>query len=345
MISAKVFLSFPRDMALLGGAGGWMIILLAGIFSLIGFYFLNSIIHQYPSQNIIQIAHQLTGKIVGTILGTAIFIFFLLLSSLLLRKFAESFILAILPRTPISVIMLFFLVLLMYAAFLGIETLSRVAWFFGPYLLIALLTILLFSLSQSSFQNLFPILGTGPGPILKSSLIHSSIFGEILLLGLIAPLIRERKKVFGVGIFSIIIAILINLVVTVTIILVFNFTTAEKIIFPIFQLARLINFGEFIQRVEAVFVFLWFFTAGIQLAGLFYGTIISFSETFNIKEYRPLIFPIAVIVLAISIIPPSMTDTIVLNDFVLSNFYGIIAFGIPFLLWLVSIFYQKAQSR
>ena len=286
MMSAKVFLSFPRDMALLGEAGGWMIILFAGILSLIGFYFLNSLIHKYPSRNIIGISRQLTGKIIGTVLGTAIFIFFLLLTSLLLREFAESFILAILPITPISVIMLFFLILLMYAAFLGIETLSRVAWFFGPYLLIALLTILLFSLPQGSLQNLTPILGTGPWPILKNSVIHISIFAEILLLGLIAPLIRERKQIFKVGLLSIIIAIFTNLVVTLTVILVFNFTAAGKIIFPIFQLARLIAYGEFIQRVEAVFVFLWFFTAGIQLVGLFYGTIISCSETFNLKELQ-----------------------------------------------------------
>ncbi len=344
MMSAKVFLSFPRDMALLGGAGGWMINLFAGIFSLIGFYFLNALIHKYPSQDIIGITQRLTGKWVGMFLGTAIFIFFLLLTALLLRKFAESFILSILPRTPISVIIFFFLVLLMYASFLGIEALTRVAWFFGPYLLIALLTILLFCLPQGNYQNLFPILGTGPGPILKSSIAHIAIFGEILLLGLIAPLIRERNQVFKVGILSVIIAIIINLVVTITVIMIFNFTAAEKIIFPIFQLARLINFGEFIQRVEAGFVFLWFFTSGIQLAGLFYGTIISFSKIFNIKEYRPLIFPIAVIVFAISIIPASMTDTVMLNDFVLSNFYGIVAFGIPLLLWLVSIFRKGAQT-
>jgi spore germination protein (amino acid permease) len=343
LMSAKVFLSFPRDMALLGGAGGWIIILLAGIFSLIGFYFLYSLIRKYPSQSIIQISHQLTGSIPGKVIGIIIFAFFLILTSMMLRKFAESFILAILPRTPISLIMIFFLVLLIYATLLGIETLSRVAWFFGPYLLIALLTILFFSLPEGSTANLTPVLGPGPWPILKNSIIHSSIFSEILLLGLVAPLIRKQDKVFGVGLYSLIIAVFINLVVTVTTIFVFNYVSAGKIIFPIFQLARLIAYGEFIQRVEAVFVFLWFFTAGIQLGGLFYGSVISFAETFQIKEYRPLVFPIALIILAISILPASMTDTIILNDFTLSNYYWGIALGIPFLLWLISMILKKGR--
>lgn len=344
MMSAKVFLSFPRDMALLGDSGGWIIVLFAGIISLIGFYFLNSLIHKYPFQSIIQISHNLTGGFLGMVLGIIIFVFFLLITSLMLRKFAESFILAILPRTPISTIMIFFLVLLIYATMLGIETLSRVAWFFGPYLLIALLTILFFALPQGSMSNLTPVLGTGLLPILKHSVVHISMFSEILLLGLIAPLVRKQDKIFGVGNYSLIIAIFINLVVTLTSIVVFNYVAAGRIIFPIFQLARLITYGEFIQRVEAVFVFLWFFTAGIQLGGLFYGSVISFAETFHIKEYRPLTFPIALIVLTLSILPASMTDTILLNDFTLSNYYWGTALGIPFLLWFISIFTKKGRD-
>jgi spore germination protein (amino acid permease) len=343
LISAKVFLSFPRDLALLGDAAGWIIILLAGSLSLIGFYFLNSLIHQYPSQNIIQISRQLTGNIFGTGFGIIIFVFFLILTAFMLRKFAESFILTILPRTPISLIMIVFLILLIYTVLLGIETLSRVAWFFGPYLLIALATILLFSLPMAHLDNLTPVLGPGPLPILKHSIIRSSFFAEIILLGLVAPLIRKQEKVFGIGFYSLVISILINLAVTLTMTMVFNYVASSHIIFPIFQLARLISYGEFIQRVEALFVFLWFFTAGIQLGGLFYGCVISFSETFKINEYRPLVFPLAVIILTISILPSTMTNTIVINDFVLTNFYWVIALGVPFILWLIAILFKKGR--
>ena len=343
LLSAKVFLSFPRDLALLGGSAGWLIVLLAGVLSLIGYYFLISVLQKYPSQNIIQIARQVTGKVPGTILGIIIFVFFLLLTSMMLRKFAESFILEILPRTPISVIMIFFLILLSYAAMLGVETLTRVAWFFGPYLLVALLTILFFSLPQGAWENLTPVLGAGPLPIFKNAVKHNSIFSEILLLGLIAPLIRKQDKVFQVGLYSIIISIFIQMVVAITVVFVFNYAAASRIIFPIFQLARLITYGEFIQRVEAVFVFLWFFTAGIHMGGLFYGSVASCAETFQIQEYRPRIVPMAVIIVAVGIIPNSMTDTVVLNDFMLSFFYWITALGVPFLLWLVMVLLKRRR--
>lgn len=342
ILSAKIFLSFPRNMALLGDAAGWIIVLLSGIYSLVGYFFLSALLRKYPGKNIIQISHQISGSFIGKLIGVLVFLFFLAITSMYLRQFAEIFILAILPRTPISVITIFFLMLLIYATILGIETLSRVAWFLGPYLLATLVAILLFSLPKGTFDFLIPVLGPGPLPLLKYSLVHLSIFAEIILLGMIAPLIRDREKVNRVGLYSLAAAVIINTGVTLLTIGVFNYVEVRKMIFPIFQLTRLIAYGEFIQRIEAVFVFLGFFWSGIQLGALFYGTVTSFAETFRIKNYRPLTLPIAVLVFTISLIPTSMTEAVDLNDYTVSPsyisiYYSAVAFGIPLLLWLITI--------
>jgi spore germination protein (amino acid permease) len=345
VMSAKIFLSFPRNMAVLGEAAGWMIVLLSGILSLIGFYFIYFLIRKYPGNNIIEIARIICGPILGAILGLIFFLFFLIITSLFLRQFVESFILSILPRTPISVVTLTFLILLVYGCLLGIETISRVAWFYGPYLLTGLAVILLFSMFQANIQHLAPVLGAGPLPLLKSSLNNISLFSEILLFGLIAPLIANKTKIFGVGIYSIIFAIVINVIIVMTVVLVFNYVSAAKLIFPVFQLARLIVLEEFIQRVEAVFVFLWFFSAAIQLCALFYGTVTSFAQAFRIRDYRPLSIPIAVLVFTLSLIPTSMTQAVNINDFQISKYYSIVAFGIPLLLWLASLIIKKRSSE
>lgn len=346
-ISAKIFLSFPRNMALLGDAAGWIIVLLAGILSLLGYFFISALLRKYPGKNIIQIAQQVGGGFVGKIIGILFFLFFLVITSLYLRQFAESFILAVLPRTPISVLTIFFLVLLIYATLLGIETLSRVAWLLGPYLLATLSIILIFSFPQATSNFLTPILGPGPTRLLKYSVLNLSIFSEIILLGMIAPIIRDRHRINRIGLISLIASLVLNVGITVLVITVFNFTAAQKMIFPVFQLTRLIAYGEFIQREEAVFVFLWFFWAGIQLSGLFYSAVTSFAQTFRIKNYRPLTLPIAVLAFTISLIPTSMTEAVELNDYAVSPswisiYYAAVAFGIPLLLWLVSVVHKPS---
>ena len=346
-LTAKIYLSFPRNMALLGDAAGWIIVLLSGIYSLVGYFFLSSLLRKYPGKNIIQISNQLGGPIVGKIIGVGFFLFFSAITSLYLRQFAESFILAILPRTPISILTIFFLVLLIYTVLLGIETLSRVAWLLGPYLLTALIIILFFSLPQASLNHLTPVLGPGPAPLLKYSIANLSIFAEIILLGIIAPLVRDRNKINRIGVIGLTVAIIINVGITTLATAVFNYAAIQKMIFPIFQLTRLIAYGEFIQRVEAVFVFLWFFWAGIQLGGLFYGTVTSFAQTFRIKNYRPLTFPLAVLIFTLSLIPTSMTEAVELNDYVfkpslLGIYYVLGSIGLPFLLWLISLFKKRS---
>jgi len=344
LMSGQVFLSMPRNMALLGDTAGWMIVLLAGIFSLIGYYFLATLLEKYPDQDILQISQFICGKFLGTIIGTVFFLFFLTISSLMLRQFAESFIISILPNTPISVISLFFLFLLIYGTLQGIETLTRVAWFFGPYLLLAFIITIGFSMPYADLELLLPILGKGPLPILKHSALHTSLFSNIILLGIIAPKIREQTKTFRTGLYSLILAIVINTVVTAAVLITFNYTSTSKLVFPIFQLTRLITLGEFIQRVEAIFVFLWFFTAAILMGGMFYGTIISFSHSFGLSNYRPLVFAMAVLIFCISLIPNSMTETVNLDAFIISKYYPLISFGIPLLLWIASRFKKKGDN-
>jgi spore germination protein (amino acid permease) len=345
MMSAKVMLSFPRNMILLGKSAGWMIVLFSAAISLAGIFFIYSLVKKYPEQNIIEISREVAGSAVGSCFGILIFLFFLLITAMFLRQFAESFILAVLPRTPISIITLTFIVLLVYSCSLGIETLTRLAWFFGPYILLAFIIIILFSLPETSWDQLVPIMGNGPIPLLKESLGQTSLFVEVLLFGLIAPLIRHKEKLGGVAYYSILLATLINAGVTIIVLMVFNYVAAAKLIFPIFQLSRLIALEEFFQRVEAVFVFLWFFTGAIQLSGLFYGAVASFSQTFKIKDYHPLILPIALLTFAISLLPPSMAVAVDLNDLMFSKYYSIIAFGIPVLLWCLTFIPKRRTGE
>ncbi len=341
IMTGKIFLSFPRDMVLLGQTASWLLVILAGLISLIAFLLLNNLLQRFPNKNILQISSEIFGRSIGTIINCSLFLFFIIITGLFFRQFTESFILSILPHTPISVISLSFIIILIYSCYLGIEAISRLAQFYGPYVLLALIIIFGFSLTTANFQQLAPVLGPGIVPLLKESLPQSSIFSELLLLGIIAPLVREQNKLFKLGLNSLIIAIFINTLFTTLVILVYNYESANKLLFPVFQLARLVAIERFAQRTEAFFVFLWFFIAGLNLSSLFYSTVTSFAQTFRIKNYRPLIIPLGLLVYTISLIPNNMTQSVELNSFEMDNYYAIIFFGIPLLLWIGALIRRK----
>lgn len=343
LLAGKVFLSFPRDMTQVTSSAAWITILFSGLFSLGGFCIIYWLLQRFPSDNIFGIARKITGNLVGTVLGIMVFCYFLIITSLLIRQFAESFILAILPRTPISVLTFFFVLLLMYGTMMGISAISRVAWFMGPYLLLGVVAIFI-SMANAHLENLAPVLGKGLGSIFQNALIYVSSFSEILVIAVIAPLLRRKNDLFRLGSWSISIATLILTGITMLAIATFNYNAASHLIFPVFQLTRLISLGSFIQRVEALFVFLWFFTAGIQVSALFYSTVISFSETFRIKNYRPLVFPLATLVFILSLIPQSMPEAVNLDNFTLGRFYSVVWIGVPLLLLTLALLFKKKEE-
>jgi len=341
IMTGKIFLSFPRDMVLLGQTAGWFLVILAGLVSLIAFAFLSNLLKRFPGKNLLQISTEIFGMVLGNVFNCILFFFFLIITALFFRQFAESFIISILPHTPISVISLGFMFILVYSCHLGIEAISRLAQFYGPFVLLALIFIFGFSLKNADFQQLAPVFGPGILPLLKETLPQTSIFSEILLLGIIAPLIREKNKLFKIGITSLLISIVISTLVTALVTLVYNYESANKLLFPIFQLARLVSIERFAQRTEAFFVFLWFFIAGLNLSGLFYSAVTRFAQTFRIKNYQPLIIPLGLLVYTISLIPSNMTQSVDFNSFKMNNYYALIFLGIPLILWLGALILRK----
>ncbi|HYH04864.1 MAG TPA: hypothetical protein VEC37_17365, partial [Bacillota bacterium] len=86
-------------------------------------------------------------------------------------------------------------------------------------------------------------------------------------------------------------------------------------------------------------------TAGIEMSALFYGTVVSFSETFRMKNYRPLVFPIATLIFILSLLPQSMSEAVHLDDFTISKYYSSIWVGIPLILWLVALIFKKKAGK
>ncbi|HEX3047353.1 MAG TPA: hypothetical protein VHY08_21555, partial [Bacillota bacterium] len=74
-----------------------------------------------------------------------------------------------------------------------------------------------------------------------------------------------------------------------------------------------------------------------------YGIVTSFAQTFRISNYRPLVFPMSILVFTISLLSGSMSATMLFNDFVLSGFYAAVAFGLPFLLWVFALILKKER--
>src|SRR5690606_12732922 len=112
------------------------------IASLIGYVTVYSAckLHQlYPQQTVIQFGEQIIGKLAGKLIGFLFLFFYIQITGVIVREYAEFLTESFLIETPIKVIMASMIGLCAFAVRGGIEVLGRISTFFSPLFLFPIL--------------------------------------------------------------------------------------------------------------------------------------------------------------------------------------------------------------
>ncbi|WP_370015593.1 endospore germination permease [Peribacillus sp. B2I2] len=193
------------------------------------------------------------------------------------------------PDTPLVALNILLAVVVILTARLGIETFTRtLEIFFIPVLI--LLTIFLISvIPQANVQNIHPVLENGAKPLIRATLFYVSVFtlSPVMFLMIFPSKVNESKKggkAFYIG--TLIGGIILTLVIMLDILVLGPDTTARNIA-PSYTMAKKINVGNFLTRIEAIIATIWIITTYTRTVLYFYVSVVVFANIFNIKDYRP----------------------------------------------------------
>lgn len=351
VLSAKVFLSTPQYLAEDAQTAAWLLILLSALWAALGWTMTVAFLRRFPGLSLIEATEQTLGPYLAIPVQFVYTGIFLYVTVVTLRQFAETVLSAVLPITPISVISITLLGASAYACYLGLESVTRTARFFVPAVVVLVTGLLLLAIpSGARTDQLLPLLGPGPVALLWRSLERSSLFVEVLLLGVLVPNLKEPEKMPRVGYLAIFASALFLLAVQVVFEMLFPYPAGAKTPFPLLAVARLINIGRFLQRVESLFIFAWIFAAATNLSGVLYATISSYAQLLHLKSYRPLAAAFFVLAVALSFFPSNLVEAMALDRNVLRVWGAVLAFGFPILLWGIAAIrgkggHQHAESR
>lgn len=345
LLVTKLFLGVPQAMAAEGDTAAWLLILLSALAAIPGIYALITILTRFPGKNLIEISELLLGRAMAIIIGLTLSGFFILIASLVVREFAETMLTTVLPTTPVSVITFIFIVAMILGAYNGLEVITRSSTLLFPFIIGGILSILVLSLNFFNFNNLFPVLGSGLGKITSQAPGRSSMFMEIVFAGVISSNIIDTAKVPGAIWKAFLASVALFTVVEIFYIADLRVPDAERLYVPLFQLARLIYMGRFVQRIESVYIFIWFFIGALKLTIALYSAAVAFAWTFKIPIFQPLLFPLGLLVFATSFIPSGIVDAVKLDMEILREYGGIISWGIPLGLLLISLIRRKGGKK
>ncbi|WP_084212474.1 GerAB/ArcD/ProY family transporter [Bacillus sp. OxB-1] len=257
------------------------------------------------------------------------------------RSSADVFNTMFYPKTPIPYLYIMLIGASFYIAKRGLENIGRTAWLFTPIFLVLMFALIVFIWEDISFNRIFPIAGPGLGTILKESVVHSSIYGESILLVALYPFIQTHKDMrmgalFGWGFSVISLALFMIIYVAV-----FDYPASQNIAYPFQQLSRMATIGT-ISHLESIYLAIATVASAVHFSIYLYLSAFFLSKMLQLKEFEPLLLPLAGLTVLFGMITPNIFVGNTLREALVQS-SSIILLLFPFILWIVDR--RKGRSK
>jgi spore germination protein KB len=139
---------------------------------------------------------------------------------------------------------------------------------------------------------------------------------------------------------------LVLTVITVLSISVLGADQAARHNFPSYAIARKINIGHFLERIEAILAIIWILTIYFRLSVMHYALVLGIAESLRLRTHRFLALPLGVVIVAFSIFTvPNSTYLSNFNKTTLPLFVFTIALLLPLLLLLVAVLRKVNRAK
>ncbi len=133
-------------------------------------------------------------------------------------------------------------------------------------------------------------------------------FSSLFIVELIPPLLKESKDLKKITIISLAIYAIYLIMGVIALLFLFPSITEISNTLSIYILARRVNFGDFIQRIDAVFILIWIISIFSYLAIVMHFILNTFKKITNIKHKSPMVFCFSSILFVISMLPSNVSD-------------------------------------
>lgn len=309
-ILASMVLYIPSLLAQIAGQDAWVSVFLAGVAGVLYGSLVVYLGRRFPDKNLVEYSIELMGPWAGRAVGMIFGLFFLYMNGVVIREFGELLVSLVMPETPLIVFIGLIVALAAYGVYLGLEVFARVNELLFPVAFFIVMAYILMAVPEMEFYHLKPVLVHPLPALLHSSAILFSFYVEGSALLMFYPSLRrpeEGKPIsYQVGIF-LAIAMLVDLI---GVIALFGPDETARLIFPTFELAKIVHIGGFIDHIESLFIGIWVTMGGLKVMVFYYVSALAFAESWGLRDYRPIVLPLGIILAALAVLEFADTSQI-----------------------------------
>lgn len=301
-VIGDTILYVPSNVAFVAGRDAWISGLVATCAGLLLVSLYGILGKQYPRMLLIDICESAFGRFLGKAVGLWVILFFFIDSGVLLWQIGDFMSTHILMATPIQANLILFIAIIVMGVRLGAEVLGRASEIiFGWSAALFVLFVLMLSPNLEG-HRIVPLAEHGLRPVIRGALLLIGYYLECFVLISLFPYLKNREKLSDVFRKGMLIGSSVLALTILMSILVLGKDLTVMNIFPTYILAQKISIGSILERIEVVIASFWISTLYFKLTLCFHAAVREMAQLFQIKDYKILSFPSAVLVVAASLI-------------------------------------------
>lgn len=339
-------LVFPRNMGEVAGRDGiWVTLIMIVLISII-VYLMTLLGQWYPGDSYVEYTAKILGSkrfpLLGKILHIPFLIFFgviwLFLVAYVLRAFGEVVVSTILPRTPLEIIMIIFLLTGAVVASFPSEVIVKFNELLFPLIIIPFIFIVIGVVQNGELINFFPLFQIDWRAILQKT---SNLFGDFAGYSIILILMahyQQPEKAVRSHLLGFIVAGLIFWGVFAASLGVFGINEMNRLTAPTFETVRLISLPFLIfERLESVTIALWMVASFTTLSNIMFALVDLVYRKGNIhpNNRKWIAFLFVPLIFCLAMIPRNLSQLFQLSNLA-GKFVFVIDVTVPLFLVIVA---------
>lgn len=317
----QVILGAPKIILTNSSSGATINILVISVVAILLVLGINVLFRPFQNSDIVDVSESLAGKPLKIIISIAYILLFFLSSVTCLYCIAASLKIIYFQSTDITYLALLFIVCMVVATRKGLNSLSKVNLVIIILSIGSMLVLFLNSISLFIPERAFPLLGTGADKVLFANLSNLFAFQGIAYILFLQPLLKNKEDFDKINIISTVLVSIYLLFSVLCLLLIFPFVSVTQDLLSMYLLTRIIGYGTFIARVDAIYLFFWVFAIMSYLSINLFFILRIFGKSTNIKDPSAISYGICAILLGTILFIKRIPTYYFLQNIILNNYF------------------------
>ncbi len=299
----KLILNIPYYIVNLTGNGSIVNIIYIGIIDFIFLLVMLRLFRNFENSDILDLSEYIGGKTLKAIIAAVSVLLFLLVAFITLLDFSNVLHQIYFSQFQIIYILSFFIIGVAIANLVGLKSISRVTTFIIPFAIISILVTFIAVFKDLTIISITPIFGENYKNTFVLGLSNSFAMYIMVYYYFLKPLLKDPKDFKKITITSYAISLILLLLTVISMLTIFTSNSTNTPINSLFLLARQVEFGTFLQRVDALFILLWILSIFCYLSFVVFIINRVIKKVSKISNEKMLTFSTCSILFGLALIP------------------------------------------